>query len=72
MLRQFVMCHADVGVITHHYIEQRDTPWPDFNTPHMCRDFDAILEWTVNNQVADFYPNPPLKPDGTNALVHPP
>lgn len=66
------MCHADVGVLTNHFIAQRDLPWPDFNTPHVCRDFEAILEWTVHNQVPVFYPNPPLKPSGAKALAFPP
>ena len=72
MLRQVIMCHADVGVLTNHYTEQRTLPWPDFNTPHVCRDFDAIYDWTIYNQVPDFWPYPPRKPEGAKALAHPP
>ncbi|KAK4158884.1 hypothetical protein QBC43DRAFT_348318 [Cladorrhinum sp. PSN259] len=44
MLRQFVMCHADVTIVTAHWIEQRAKPWPDFNTKHVCRDFEKVLD----------------------------
>ena len=72
MLRQFVMCHADVGVLTNHYIMQRDMPWPDFNTFHVCRDFEAIDNWAVHNQVPEYHPTPPRKPAGAHALARPP
>ncbi|KAI4196530.1 MAG: hypothetical protein LQ350_006513 [Teloschistes chrysophthalmus] len=46
MLRQFVMCHADVGIITHRWVEGHPRPYPDFNTWHKCRDFEGVLAWT--------------------------
>ncbi|CAG9953413.1 unnamed protein product [Clonostachys rosea f. rosea IK726] len=32
ILRQFVMCHADVGLVTAHWVRNINHPWPDFNT----------------------------------------
>jgi hypothetical protein len=72
MLRQFVMCHADVGLVTAHWIEQRARPWPDFNTKHTCRNFDGIWQWTVVHQMPEGTPMIPLKPDGAKALASPP
>ncbi|EHK26505.1 uncharacterized protein TRIVIDRAFT_70489 [Trichoderma virens Gv29-8] len=72
MLRQFVMCHADVGLVTAHWIEQRARPWPDFNTKQICRDFEGIWQWTVDHQLPEGAPMMPLKPDGAKALTSPP
>ncbi|KAI1772536.1 hypothetical protein F4818DRAFT_444360 [Hypoxylon cercidicola] len=72
MLRQFIMCHADVGVVTAHWIEQRDRPWPDFNTKQTCRDFDAVLKWTTEHQLPEGAPMMPLKPPGAKTLATPP
>ncbi|KAJ3579130.1 hypothetical protein NPX13_g1431 [Xylaria arbuscula] len=72
MLRQFVMCHADVTIVTAHWIEQRDRPWPDFNTKHVCRDFEKVLEWTNEHSKPVGTPLIPLKPKGAMAMSSPP
>ncbi|KAL8667705.1 MAG: hypothetical protein Q9202_000560 [Teloschistes flavicans] len=53
MLRQFVMCHADVGIITHRWVQGHPRPYPDFNTWHMCRDFEGVLAWTKERAVKE-------------------
>jgi hypothetical protein len=54
MLRQNLMCESDIGVITFHEIEGRDDgPWPDFDTDHVCRNFEKIRDWAVENTVAN-------------------
>lgn len=45
------MCAADVGVITYDWLEGWDIPFPDFNTWHQCRNFDKILEWSIEHRV---------------------
>ncbi|KAL9584052.1 MAG: hypothetical protein Q9212_002351 [Teloschistes hypoglaucus] len=50
MLRQKLTCDADVGVITHNWVAQRETPWPNFNTLHQCRNWDAVVEWSEKHQ----------------------
>ncbi|RYP57813.1 hypothetical protein DL769_009263 [Monosporascus sp. CRB-8-3] len=72
MLRQFVMCHAEVGLVTAHWIQQRARPWPDFNTKQICRDFDGVLKWTREHQLPESAPMMPLKPEGAKALPSPP
>lgn len=60
MLRQFVMCHADMGMITHRWVKDYPRPYPDFNTWHQCRDFDSALQWTKENQFNEEEGAPPL------------
>ncbi|EED77659.1 predicted protein, partial [Postia placenta Mad-698-R] len=42
MLRQQLLCVADTGLITYHWVEGRNTPFPDFNTLHKCKDVNKI------------------------------
>ncbi|KAL2066330.1 hypothetical protein VTL71DRAFT_2401 [Oculimacula yallundae] len=54
MMRMNIMCQVDIGVITFH--EKPDMPgdpWPDFSTKHVCRDFDAVRKWALDNTVAN-------------------
>ncbi|KAL1964931.1 hypothetical protein VTN77DRAFT_6284 [Rasamsonia byssochlamydoides] len=52
MLRQALMCNADPGVIGYRYVRGRESrPYPDFNTPHKCRDFQGMLEWAYEHMV---------------------
>ncbi|EOD50151.1 hypothetical protein GTA08_BOTSDO11535 [Neofusicoccum parvum] len=53
-LRMKIMCEADVGVIL--YQEQPGSDGkmePDYETQHVCRNWDTIREWAVENKVAD-------------------
>ncbi|KAE9401367.1 hypothetical protein BT96DRAFT_992095 [Gymnopus androsaceus JB14] len=49
MIRTNLMCASDVGMITYEWVTNWTMPYPDFNTMHQCRDFDAILEWQAEN-----------------------
>ncbi|KAF9806897.1 hypothetical protein IEO21_08481 [Rhodonia placenta] len=49
MLRQNILCTADVGVITYDWVQGYSRPYPDFNTLHTCRNADRILEWNERN-----------------------
>ncbi|KAF9808679.1 hypothetical protein IEO21_07791 [Rhodonia placenta] len=51
MLRQQLLCVADTGLITYHWVEGRDAPFPDFNTLHKCKDVNKIKEWNRENGV---------------------
>ena len=51
MLRQLLMCNADVGMISHHWIKDYPRPYPNFNTWHQCRNFEQVLEWTQGHQL---------------------
>ena len=50
ILRQKVMCNADVTVVTYNWLKNHKSPHPNFNSQHKCRDFDAALEWAIANQ----------------------
>lgn len=51
MLRQFTMCAGDVTMITHDWVEGKDTPVPDFNVHHQCRNFEKVLDWVDEHRV---------------------
>lgn len=51
MLRQVIMCRADVTMVTYDWVEGLDDPYPSFNVPHQCRDFEKILDWVEDHQV---------------------
>ncbi|KAF8907012.1 hypothetical protein CPB84DRAFT_1769237 [Gymnopilus junonius] len=51
ILRQNLMCSADVGMITYEWVKGFSEPYPDFNTKHQCRNFDKILEWGYKQAV---------------------
>ncbi|KAK0625825.1 hypothetical protein B0T14DRAFT_405338, partial [Immersiella caudata] len=45
MLRQVLMCSADLHLIVYDWVEQVHYPWPDFGTDHMCRDYEQVHNW---------------------------
>ncbi|KAE9367279.1 hypothetical protein N431DRAFT_320380, partial [Stipitochalara longipes BDJ] len=49
IIRQVLMCNADLGLITFHWVKDNPTPYPDFNTWHTCRDPEAILALAKEN-----------------------
>jgi len=58
-LRQFVMCQGDIGVFSFNYPFNDGDPWPDYSTPHTCRNFESIRQWAVDHTV----PQGPDEPD---------
>ena len=48
MLRQRLMCTADLGIVPHFWLKSGDTA-PDFVRMHTCRDYEAIREFMVKN-----------------------
>ncbi|KAF2838637.1 hypothetical protein M501DRAFT_975262 [Patellaria atrata CBS 101060] len=53
MLRQKLMCDADVTIIPYRWVKGHADPYPNFNTLHSCRNFDSIREWSVRRQIPD-------------------
>lgn len=51
ILLQFILCHADVGVITFNKVEGVRGPMADFSIDHKCRDHDSIIQWKLDHQV---------------------
>ncbi|KAI0480356.1 hypothetical protein GGR56DRAFT_268388 [Xylariaceae sp. FL0804] len=50
-LRQFIMCQADVNVFSFNFPYNDGDPWPDYSTPHTCRNFESIRQWAVDHVV---------------------
>jgi hypothetical protein len=51
MLRQNIMCRGDVTMITYDWVEGVKDPFPNFNIPHRCRNFDNVLNWIDEHRV---------------------
>lgn len=49
ILRQVLMCHADISVVTYEWIEDYRMPWPQFKMEHECRNWDAITDWAEHH-----------------------
>ncbi|KAJ5944705.1 hypothetical protein N7516_004873 [Penicillium verrucosum] len=45
MIRQILMCSADMHLITYDWVDGWDYPWPDFSTNQFCRDYQSVHEW---------------------------
>ncbi|CAA7266708.1 unnamed protein product [Cyclocybe aegerita] len=51
IIRQSLMCSADVAMITYEWVKGFPLPYPDFNTKHQCRNYQKILDWANDNAV---------------------
>lgn len=51
MTRQNIMCHADVGLMSSHWIKDYPRPYSNFNTWHKCRNFDEVLDLAYKHQI---------------------
>jgi len=70
ILRQQLMCVMDVGLLGQVWWDRQEPKiFPDFNTKHKCRDFDAVRRWAHDHQAPDSIPlvqaslRPPRKDD---------
>lgn len=53
ILRMNLMCMADVNVFTFHPVEGKEGYWPDYESKHVCRNFEGIQSWARENAVPD-------------------
>ncbi|KAG1768891.1 hypothetical protein EV702DRAFT_979147, partial [Suillus placidus] len=51
MIRQNIMCNADVTMITWYWVQGHAVPYPNFNTRHRCRNFEKIIDWSVEHAI---------------------
>lgn len=52
IIRQQLMCIVDIGVLGRvWYNPSSPTPFPDFNTEHKCRNYEAVRKWAEQHQV---------------------
>ncbi|KAF7551987.1 hypothetical protein G7Z17_g4615 [Cylindrodendrum hubeiense] len=60
-IRQVLMCNVDTAVLGQVWATKEDPmAFPDFNTRHMCKNYDAVREWGEKLQAP---PNDELPPD---------
>lgn len=45
------MCQGDVNVFAFRFPFGDGDPWPDYTTPHVCRNYDRIRTWAVEHTV---------------------
>ena len=45
MLRQVLMCSADLHLISYDWVDEVDYPWPDFSLSRNCRNYEQVHEW---------------------------
>lgn len=63
------MCTVDVGVFGQVWVH-KDAPeaFTDFNTKHMCRDFEGVRKWAEERQLPEVTPGNFLKPPVWNGV----
>ncbi|KAL2207603.1 hypothetical protein CC79DRAFT_1368466 [Sarocladium strictum] len=61
LLRQAIMCHADIGPILYTWDEDLKSPFPLLYNDHTCRDFDRIQSWAMQRQVSPTWGSRPSK-----------
>ncbi|KAI0098916.1 hypothetical protein GGR51DRAFT_417984 [Nemania sp. FL0031] len=65
MLRQVIMCSADLHIITYDWVDHVDYPWPDFSINRQCRNWDDVMAWVHQRRVMTSAPDGILtRPDG--------
>ncbi|KAF2738044.1 hypothetical protein EJ04DRAFT_391514, partial [Polyplosphaeria fusca] len=48
-LRQAIFCNSGTGLVTFHWVEGIEDPYPDYNVAHQCRDPESMLHWALEN-----------------------
>ncbi|KZF23305.1 hypothetical protein L228DRAFT_267314 [Xylona heveae TC161] len=68
MLRQLLMCSADLHLITYDWVDGVDHPWPDFSTNQFCRNYEDVHAWGKAHVVKSNYSGG-LIPKPKNAIT---
>ncbi|KAH8805141.1 hypothetical protein F5884DRAFT_902212 [Xylogone sp. PMI_703] len=53
VLRQNIQCNADIGLFTFYMVPGDPLAWPQLNSKHVCRNFDAVRQWAIENSVGN-------------------
>ncbi|CAJ2508453.1 Uu.00g134790.m01.CDS01 [Anthostomella pinea] len=59
-IRLSLQCHADLTFVPERWVDGWLEPWAVWKNKHMCRDFDAVHDWALENA-----------PDTAGKLYHP-
>jgi hypothetical protein len=78
-LRQSLMCHGDMSLLTYNWVEGESLPHANFNTIHTCKNWDKIMDWVMDRDVrlewedGKMIANPlKLKPKNGKGMAVPP
>ncbi|KAK5120448.1 hypothetical protein LTR85_006387 [Meristemomyces frigidus] len=79
-LRQTLMCHGDMSLLTYNWVEGRAMPYPNFNTIHTCKNWDKLVAWNMQRDVTTEWVDgtgrkmlsPPVKPKDVEGMATPP
>ncbi|KAM3418223.1 hypothetical protein BST61_g4225 [Cercospora zeina] len=73
IIRQQLMCQIDVGVLGQVWWQPKDSPMPeafvDFNTKHVCKNFDAVRQWAEERQMPIETPDDFLAPPRPGSIL---
>jgi Mycotoxin biosynthesis protein UstYa len=57
------MCSVDIAVLGQVWWNHDEpTAFPDFNTKHKCRNFEAVRQWAYEHQAPERVPEDYLQP----------
>jgi len=71
ILRQQLMCTVDIGVLGQVWWDkEQPKAYPDFNTRHKCRDFEAVRQWAEEHQAPEDVPLDYLRPPLSREVVY--
>lgn len=51
MIRQVIVCHADISPVKWAWDDEDNKPAPLVYNEHQCRDFDRIREWAWTHRL---------------------
>ena len=68
IIRQTLMCHADVGLVTQSWVKNHPNPYPDFSTWHKCSSIVPLVKFTMDRRIK----GQPSRTEGSVVLETPP
>lgn len=71
IIRQQLMCTVDVGMLGQVWWDpQKPKSFVDFNTKHVCRNFEEIRKWAEERQLPEKVPNDFLEPPKDGDVIY--
>ncbi|KJZ80042.1 hypothetical protein HIM_00756 [Hirsutella minnesotensis 3608] len=62
MIRQSLMCAADISISTYDWKMDHLKPWPNFRVAHECANWDSIVAWAQRHRAPNLYGNMLMHP----------
>jgi Mycotoxin biosynthesis protein UstYa len=71
ILRQRLMCDTDIGVFGSYWVQNGThlRPFVDFNTKHVCRNFNPIRLWAKERQMPEHEPDDFMEEPGADVNI---